>query len=257
MFYVPRYSESNIKNLQEKTFERGGFIMSEIIVALDTDNFNRSKFLIDELICETKWFKVGMEAYFSHGDILLEYLKEEEANIFLDLKLHDIPVTVAKATKALITRYKIDLFNLHCLGGSLMLENTAKLMRELEIKTKLIGVTILTAHSEESIKNDFNISIDIKKEVVFLAQQALKNGCSGIVCSPHEIEIIKEIAPKDFTIITPGIRFGEERHDQKRVMTPREASQRGATHLVIGREITQSQTPKYTLQKIKESLWIH
>lgn len=228
--------------------------MANIVIALDTDNFNRSKFLIDELIEQTTWFKVGMEAYFSHGEELLNYLEEKKANIFLDLKLHDIPVTVSKALTAILKRHPVDLFNVHCLGGSKMMKQSSRSLEKENLKTKLLGVTILTAHSKESIASDFKIDLDINEQVKLLAMNSIKNGCTGIVCSPHEIETIKAIAPKDFAIVTPGVRFFDEYHDQSRVMSPSQAAKRGATHIVIGREVTKSKFPKYTLSQIKESL---
>lgn len=228
--------------------------MKEIIIALDTNSFEVSKKLIDELFDQTRWFKVGMEAFYSHGEKLLDYLMFKNAHVFLDLKLHDIPTTVNKSLMSILKRYPVDLINVHALGGILMLEKSMEVINGLKTNTKLIGVTILTSHSDQELSKDLKFSLNALEMVKTLNKNCIKAGLNGVVCSPLEAAIIKENSPKDYLIVTPGVRLMGKNNDQKRVTTPKEAFFNGSTHIVVGREVTQAQSAQNALMEIKESL---
>lgn len=224
-----------------------------IIVALDTNNFTRSKKLVDQLIGETKWFKVGMEAFYSHGEELLSYLESKQANIFLDLKLHDIPSTVTKSLCCLVKRFPMDIINLHAMGGYQMMSESINVVKKISPNTQIIAVTVLTSHDQKIIESELGIKSTIENQVEKLTSVAIEAGCDGVVCSAHEVKRLKLIAPSSFIYVTPGIRLTMPKDDQRRVMTPIQAIQNGSTHLVIGREITNSINPVESIQSIRRS----
>lgn len=225
-----------------------------IIIALDTDQFEISKKIVDHTIELSSWYKVGMQAYFSHGEKLLDYLFFKGARIFLDLKLHDIPTTVQKSLISLLKRHPVDIINIHALGGFEMMKMAKETIIQNGFSTKVIAVTILTSHDENTLQNELFIN-DLPEEAVNkLAKQAMEANLDGIVCSALEASNIKKFAPNDFLIITPGIRYQSSNDDQKRIATPKYAFDNGASHIVMGREITLSQNINTTLQEIKESI---
>ncbi|MCT4642849.1 MAG: orotidine-5'-phosphate decarboxylase [Bacteriovoracaceae bacterium] len=225
----------------------------EVILALDFNDFKQSKKIIDELIDTTKWFKVGMESFYSHGHELLEYLNKKDAKVFLDLKYYDIPTTVEKAIKALVQRYNIHILNVHASGGKKMLEASKNIINTYSKDTKLIGVTTLTSFDEKSFSQVYSNSIiDTNKS---LTRLCVSENLDGIVCSSNDIKHIKNIASDDFLYITPGIRLNSNNNDQIRVTTPKMAKQNGSTHIVVGREVTQSNNPKESLLKIRQNIY--
>ena len=223
----------------------------KIIVALDGSNIRKIKKIVNELKYEVYAFKIGYEFFFNFGiDGYLE-IKEICPNIFLDLKLHDIPNTVQQGIKAL-EKLKPLLTTIHISGGDDMMK--ASLVNRNY--TKILGVSILTSLDAKQSKkyyNEKNIESLVKKFV----KQAEKNNLDGIVCSPREIKIIRKQVNDDFLIVTPGIRINKlenVKDDQKRVLTPIEAINLGANLLVIGRPITSSKNPLETIKKINNSL---
>ena len=224
----------------------------KIIVALDGSNIRKIKKIVNELKYEVYAFKIGYEFFFNFGiDGYLD-IKKICPNIFLDLKLHDIPNTVQQGIKAL-EKLKPLLTTIHISGGDDMMK--ASLVNRNY--TKILGVSILTSLDAKQSKkyyNEKNIESLVKKFV----KQAEKNNLNGIVCSPREIKIIRKQVNDDFLIVTPGIRINKlenVKDDQKRVLTPIEAINLGANLLVIGRPITSSKNPLETIKKINNSLF--
>lgn len=214
----------------------------KIIIALDTQEKSRLDFLINELD-NVDYFKVGMEAFYTFGTDILKELKKREKKIFLDLKLHDIPNTVAKSLKSLC-QYDIDMINIHALGGMEMMKKARSIVPH---QVKLIAVTVLTSHSEDDLLNDFKIKTPLNDIANTLALLTKEAGVDGVVCSPHEARGVKEVCGNDFITVTPGIRLrGDASQDQKRIMTPKDAFAHGSDYIVMGRSITEAQNPKTT-----------
>lgn len=222
----------------------------KIIIALDTQDQKELDFLLNDLK-DAQYFKVGMEAFYSFGTDLLKRLKEQEKNIFLDLKLHDIPNTVAKSLKTLC-HHDIDMINIHALGGMEMMKKARSIVPH---HIKLIAVTALTSHSQDDIRKDFSLETDLNEIIYRLAGLTKETGVDGVVCSAHEVVGIKKRFGKDFLTVTPGIRLaGDSTGDQKRVMTPMDAFKNGSDYIVMGRSITQADSPNETYNKLLEDL---
>ena len=222
----------------------------KIIVALDSNNLNKTIKLVKLLKKDVYAFKIGYQFFFNFG---LEGYKKVYSicpKVFLDLKLHDIPNTVEKGLEALI-KMKPLFTTIHISGGDdMMIASTAN-----KKNTMILGVSVLTSLDSDQTKKYYshkNVSTLVKK----FAQQAQKNKLDGVVCSPQEIKHIRKIVGKDFIIVTPGIRITNklESDDQKRVETPKKALKLGANCLVIGRPITKSKDPLKTLKEINKSL---
>ena len=223
----------------------------KIIVALDGSNLIKIKKIVNDLKTEAHSFKIGYEFFFNHGISGYNQIKKISPKIFLDLKLHDIPNTVQKGILA-IEKLKPLLTTIHISGGGEMIK--ASLINKK--KTKILGVSILTSLNSQQTKkfyNEKNIEILIKK----FSMEAKKQKLDGIVCSPKEIKIAREVLGKEFLIVTPGIRYQKLKgvgDDQKRTLTPSKAISMGADLLVIGRPITLSKNPLKTLKDINFSL---
>ena len=225
--------------------------LKKIIIALDSDNFNETLKIVKNLKKEAFAFKIGYEFFLNFGLSGYKAIKEENANIFLDLKLHDIPNTVANGIKA-IAKLNPYFTTIHLSGGDEM----QKISSNFKKNTKILGVSILTSlDSKQTIKYYNNNNVE---EIVSnFAKNALDNKLDGIVCSPQEIAIVKKITQNKLIIVTPGIRpisYENSKDDQKRVMSPKEAINAGANYLVMGRPITKSTNPLKSLQFINSSL---
>ncbi len=189
--------------------------------------------------------KVGMELFYKEGPSILKALKEKNCDIFLDLKLHDIPNTVKSAMKV-IASHEVGLVNVHAAGGVAMMQAALEVLEEGTPEGKkrplLIAVTQLTSTDENQMQEDQLISVSLNESVVHYAKKAKEAGLDGVVCSVHEAKMIEEACGKDFLKVTPGIRLASgETHDQKRVATPQFARENGSTHIVVGRAITQAE----------------
>ncbi|MBD65866.1 MAG: orotidine-5'-phosphate decarboxylase [Halobacteriovoraceae bacterium] len=224
----------------------------KVIIALDTQDEKVMNRWIEEFSGVASFVKIGMEAYYSFGPQLLQKLKSHQFKIFLDLKLHDIPHTVHKSCKTL-GKLGVDILNVHAAGGHEMMKAALEGYRE-HSQGKLIAVTQLTSTTSEQLKDELYISKTLDETVLGYAQNAKKAGLDGVVCSPLEIELIHQNI-KNFITVTPGIRpLNARADDQKRILTPIEAIQKGCTHMVIGRPITQSPHPKQTYLNILEEI---
>lgn len=230
-----------------------------LIVALDTSSSEEAMRLVKELKDCVLYFKVGLELFTSAGPEIISKIKKEGNKVFLDGKFLDIPNTVAKAVSNLV-RHKVDMLNIHLTGGMKMLYeaknalvNTAK---EINIELpKLIGVTILTSINEDMLKDDLQVNAQLADYVLHRAKLAEEATLDGIVCSPNEARKVREKTKKDFLIITPGVRpLWAEKNDQERVSTPKDAIKNGASHIVVGRPITQDKNPKDAAKKILDEI---
>ena len=221
----------------------------KIIVALDSSNIDDCIKLVDLIKDHVFAFKIGYQFFFNFGWSGYNKINEKKVKIFLDLKLHDIPNTVKEGVKA-ISSLNPYFTTIHISGGDEMQKSVVKNKNNI----KVLGVSILTSISNlESVKyyNETNIKNLVKKFVI----NAKENNLDGVVCSPHEISLINDLASDDFVIVTPGIRLeNEESNDQKRFMTPKEAIDLGANYLVIGRPITKSSDPLKKIISINSSI---
>ena len=225
-----------------------------LIVALDFSNMDQVTELVAQLGDSVSFYKVGMELFYSVGKEVLEYLNANGKDVFLDLKLHDIPNTTAQGLVAL-TKLGAKILNVHASGSFSMMQTAAQAVKiEAEKmgieKPKLIAVTVLTSIDEPNW-DALNSKNTIKEQVVALAKLAQKAVMDGIVASPQEAKMIKEACGENFLIVTPGVRpANADVNDQSRIATPKMALLDGATHLVVGRPITKADNPKKAAEAI-------
>ena len=222
-----------------------------LIVALDVDTRERAEKLVDELGPHVGMFKVGKELFTAEGPEMVRSIVTAGGRVFLDLKFHDIPNTVAKAVGA-ASRLGAFFVSVHATGGRAMLEAAASALPAEG--TQLLGVTVLTSHTDESLR-ETGARGTVLETVRQLAVLARESGVDGVVCSPHEISLIREAAGDDLVIVTPGIRpKGSAKGDQARVTTPSEALRLGCDYIVVGRPITEAASPKDAAKAIVEEL---
>ena len=222
-----------------------------LIIALDVDSKERAQRLVDELRPHAGMFKVGKELFTAAGPDMVRWIVEGGGRVFLDLKFHDIPNTVAKAVGS-AAQLGAFFVTLHASGGRAMLEAAASALPAEG--TQLLGVTVLTSHTDESLK-ETGAGGTVVETVRRLAILARDSGIDGVVCSPHEITLIRESVGDDLVIVTPGIRpKGAAKGDQARVTTPREAIRLGCDYVVVGRPITEAESPADAAQAIVEDL---
>ncbi len=226
---------------------------NKLIVALDTDQMPVAEELVEVLSSVVKIFKVGSQLFTACGPQIIERIQQKGAQVFLDLKFHDIPNTVSHAVEV-ACRYNPLMLTVHTLGGSQMLRAAKEARDHSQTDTKLLGVTILTSLDKGQLE-EIGLAASVNEEVSCLAQMALGAGLDGIVASPQEVYILRQGLGYEFLIVTPGIRpsapMGD---DQRRTMGPREALSAGANYLVIGRPITQAEDPLAAVKKIKEEI---
>ncbi len=215
----------------------------KLIVALDVDSREKALELVGELAAHVGFFKVGMELLYAAGIEVVREIVATGAQVFLDLKLHDIPNTVGQAARVLV-RSGASIINVHASGGSAMMRAAGTFAREeadrLGVPAPLVvAVTVLTSIDHETYQKEIGLTGEITERVSSWALLARTSGLDGVVCSPQEIKPVRQACGPDFKIITPGIRpVGTQLGDQRRVMTPGEAVKAGASHLVVGRPIT-------------------
>jgi orotidine-5'-phosphate decarboxylase len=228
--------------------------MNPICLALDTPDVDRAVFLARTLKNHVGYLKVGMEFFYAHGAKAYEAVAAQGLPIFLDLKLHDIPNTVEQGLRALMQLAPAPaIVNVHAQGGLAMMQAARK---AVPASTKLIAVTILTSLSQDDC---INTGHDPKHSTadlaMILAQLTHQAGLDGVVCSPHDLELIRTVLPREFVTVVPGIRpAGSDAQDQKRIATPKAAVAAGADILVIGRAITGADDPVAAAQSILQSL---
>ena len=219
-----------------------------IIVAIDETQLSSFKQTVDSLDSSLCMIKVGSVSFNAIGHEALTYVASKGFEIFLDLKLHDIPNTVKKSIEGL-TSLPIGMMTIHTSGGLEMMKAAKKAVSDTNIK--IFGVTALTSLSDEDTSTIFQRTASSQvKAMLDLAQEAQ---IDGVVCSPHELDLVVE--RKSLLSITPGIRLSESADDQSRVMTPKDAISKGADYIVIGRPITNAPNISEALQEIHDSIW--
>ena len=232
---------------------------NQLIVALDVGNLTAANQLVTTLSDEVTWFKIGKELFTAVGPTSVKLLLEAKKNIFLDLKFHDIPNTVAGAVGS-ATKIGANLINMHASGGLEMMRAAAEVAEkqasELGIpKPTLLGVTLLTSIDEMTFQRDFGTRRKLKDQVAYLAELSQRAGLDGVVASPLEIGLIRKVCGDDFVIVTPGVRPAwAASNDQQRVMTPAEAIDAGADYIVVGRPITAADNPRKAARTILQEI---
>ncbi len=225
------------------------------IVALDFSTSEEIKLFLSKFKEESLFVKVGMELYYQNGPEIVKYMKSLGHEIFLDLKLHDIPNTVKRSMQGLAA-LDVDMINVHAAGGQDMMEAAMEgiltgtpVGRE---RPKLIAVTQLTSTTQEAMQTEQLIEVPLLESVVHYAKLTKYAGLDGVVCSALEARLIKEQTSNEFLCVTPGIRLKtDEQGDQKRIATPSFARNNGASHIVVGRPITLAKDPVAAYHSIK------
>jgi len=222
--------------------------MSELILALDVENLEQAKPFVEE-IPELDFYKVGLQLFLKEGLGIIEYLKQKDKKVFLDLKFHDIPNTVGEAVKQVINS-GIDVLNIHISGGSEMIKKAVETAKSQNTDTKIIGVTVLTSLDKNNL-TDIGINLSPEEMVIKLAKLGYQNGLDGVVCSPLEAGKIKQNTSEKFLTFTPGITIDSiKRDDQKRTLSVKEAIKEGSDFLIVGRPIRNSSNPQDTVKNI-------
>jgi len=217
----------------------------KIIVALDVATKAEALALVEQLRDKISVFKIGLQLYTAQGPEIVRAVLATGVKVFLDLKLHDIPDTVARAVKS-ASSLGVQMLTIHLSGGAEMIQAaTAR-----KGKMSILGVTVLTSANDQTLR-ETGISDTLDKQVVRLAKLGIESGIDGIVASPHEIKSLRAEFGDKIKIVVPGIRPSwSEPDDQKRFMTPREAIEAGADYLVIGRPITAHKNPREAVERI-------
>ncbi len=228
-------------------------MQTELIVALDVPSLEEMTALIDRLPDAVSWYKVGLELFCAHGARALEPLRERGKNSFLDLKLHDIPRTVAAAVRSL-NSLGVRMLTIHASGGRAMIRAAADAACEAgEQRPRILAVSVLTSLGQADM-TDLGLNATPAEQVRLLADLALDAGADGLVCSVHEAGELRRAFGPEPLLVTPGIRLAADAgHDQKRVATPADAVTMGASHMVVGRSIVKAQDPAQAAQAILQN----
>ena len=221
---------------------------SKVIIACDFESKDKLYSFLDNFKDEKPFLKLGMQIIYKEGFEIIKDLKDKGHKIFLDLKLHDIPVTVYKGLKSLVD-YNVDFITIHSSGGSEMLKMAQEAVEGSS--TKLLAVTVLTSLDEKNLR-EMNVEVSVSKQVETLMEMTSNGSIYGVVCSPFEANIASKYG---LAAVTPGIRLeSNSKDDQKRIATPEWAVNNGASFIVVGRSITNSDNPLETYQMINERI---
>jgi len=228
-----------------------------LIIALDFNSLEEVTAFLDKFEDEKLFVKVGMELFYSAGPSIIAEIKKRGHQIFLDLKLHDIPNTVKQAMKVL-AKLDVDLVNVHAAGGKQMmqaaLEGLQEGTQEGKQRPAIIAVTQLTSTTEAQMQHEQQISLTLEQSVLSYATLAHEAGLDGVVCSTHEVEAIHGKLGNDFLTVTPGIRMaGDDTNDQKRIATPEKARLLNTNSIVVGRSITKATSPLEAYRLVKQA----
>jgi orotidine-5'-phosphate decarboxylase len=221
---------------------------SRLMLALDLDSREKAEEWVHKLKLHSGYFKVGLQLFTLAGAEMVRSIRARGGRIFLDVKYHDIPHTVAKACESCCTM-GIDFVNVHALGGKAMIKAAAQSLKESSARMRvqkpvLLAVTILTSHDSKTLREELGLRGSPAKEVLRLAKMAQQAGAEGVVCSPKEIEAVRKACGESFIIVTPGIRAsGAPKQDQKRTLSAGQAVAKGADYLVLGRPIMGAPDP--------------
>lgn len=226
---------------------------AKLIVALDFPSAGEALAFVDRLDNSVRWFKVGLELYLSAGNSIVETLIRRGYSIFLDLKLHDIPNTVAGAVRS-AAQSGASLLTIHAAGGAAMIEAAAHAAAGVDVAPKILAVTVLTSIDQQQL-NAIGVPGTPAAQVERLAALAIDAGADGLVCSPEESGHLRGVLGNKPLLVTPGIRpAGAEMGDQKRIATPEAALRSGASYLVVGRPITRAHNPRLAAENILRSM---
>ncbi len=231
----------------------------QLIVALDTDDGEDIDWMCTTLAETVRWFKIGFQAFSTLGTDGFPWLSARGHKVFLDLKFHDIPNTVARDVDTM-TKHGANMINMHASGGLEMMQAARNSADDAAYKENiprpiLLGVTLLTSIDETGFQQNFGSERELTKQVVYLAQLAQEAGLDGVVASPLEIEPIRKTCGDNFLIVTPGIRpKWAESNDQRRITTPAEAINKGADYIVVGRPIIEADDPLAAAEMILDEM---
>ena len=229
-------------------------MQNPIIAALDVPTAEQALKLAQAVAPAVGAFKIGSELFTAAGPDIVKRVRDTGASVFLDLKFHDIPNTVAKAVASAV-RLDVQMLTLHTSGGSAMMRAAEEAAQQTALHSGrnaplVLGVTVLTSHDSQSL-SEIGCETNVGRHVERLAQLAVQSGLRGLVCSPLEIADLRQMLPERIQLVTPGIRTGAEpADDQKRTLTPREAMDAGANWLVIGRPIYAAENPRAAAEAI-------
>ncbi len=224
-----------------------------LIVALDVSSAKEARKIVSSLGDTSQIYKVGMQLYTAEGPQVVRDLVASGRKVFLDLKYHDIPNTVAAAVRE-AAQLGVSMLTVHASGGTKMLHAAVEAAREKGAAPQILAVTVLTSMDDQDL-NETGVQGPVEDQVVWLASLALDPGCAGVVSSPREAKTLRAKLGNDFLIVTPGVRPAGAAHgDQARVATPAEAIAAGATHIVVGRPITAAANPAAEAEKILREL---
>jgi orotidine-5'-phosphate decarboxylase len=227
-------------------------LKSHLAIALDHPDAAQALALVDHLGDTCQWYKVGMELYYAEGNRIVQHLRDRGFNVFLDLKLHDIPNTVAGAVRS-ATQAGASLLTIHASGGSAMMSAAAE-AATASGSPRLLAVTVLTSMDANELAG-IGISASPAEQVLRLARLAQASGINGMVCSPEEVAILRKETGPDSLLVVPGIRpAGSAVGDQKRVATPTQAIADGASLLVVGRPITRATDPAAAARAVLQEI---
>ncbi len=226
-----------------------------IIVALDFSSEDEVLRLLDQLDPRLCRVKVGKELFTARGPKLVKKIHKRAFDVFLDLKFHDIPNTVASAIRAAASELGVWMLNVHASGGRAMLKAACEAIADVDCRRPhLIGVTVLTSLNDADLA-ELGLRCSAPRQVARLARVCCEAGLGGVVCSPAEVAMLRAELPREFLLVTPGIRRPEDtKGDQKRIMGPAEAIVNGADYLVIGRPITRASDPAAALEDYISSI---
>ena len=226
-------------------------MIPQIIVPLDFSTDHEALELVEQMGDAIHFYKIGLQLFTRYGPPIVERIKATGAKVFLDLKFHDIPNTVNHAV-ASACELGVDLLTIHLSGGSKMIEAAVKGLGHSE--ALILGVTVLTSSNRETLQ-EVAIESEVPDQVLRLAKLGVDHGLRGVVASPQEIGLLRELFDQKLTIVTPGVRpLWAVANDQQRMMTPGEAAKAGADFLVIGRPITAHANPTEAVKKIMEEM---
>ena len=214
----------------------------DLILALDCETADEAAPILRQLSGRLRWVKIGLQMFTANGPDYVRRVADQGFNVFLDLKLHDIPNTVAKAVQSLAP-LPIGMLTLHTSGGREMMEWAVKAQRQYKPDLQLLGVTVLTSMDDTAL-NGTGVPGSAAAQVERLAKLAAAAGMSGLVCSPHEVAPLRAALPAGVQLVTPGVRPADSAKDeQKRVMTPGDAARAGSSYIVVGRPILRAADP--------------
>lgn len=225
----------------------------KLILALDLPDRESALKILDGLRGKLEWVKIGLQLYLKYGADFVREVSGMGFKIFLDLKLFDIPNTVASAVES-VSALPVSMLTIHASGGREMMRRAVESAAERNPELLILGVTVLTSFDADSLA-ETGVELEPEWQVEKLAKLAVDSGLKGLVCSPLEIEGLRSILPEDTVLVTPGIRpSGSSADEQKRIMTPADAARAGSDFIVVGRPILKAENPAFAVSKILEEI---